>query len=130
MNPTDPLPPASCLLHLASCILQRASCLSPLFLSRFRQPVFCILTPLPGTDLYEETSHLLTTDDYERFDLSHAVLPTRLPLDRFYASYLNLYRRAYLREGGPRPGSFMSEELMGRVMEEFHKGLSDAALRC
>jgi hypothetical protein len=24
----------------------------------------------------------------------------------------------------------MSEELMGRVMEEFRRGLSDAALRC
>jgi radical SAM superfamily enzyme YgiQ (UPF0313 family) len=87
-----------------------------------RQPVFCILTPLPGTDLYEETSHLLTTENYEMFDLSHSVLPTRLPLDRFYESYMNLYRRAYLGEGGPRPGSFMSEELMGRVMEEFRRG--------
>lgn len=53
---------------------------------------FTILTPLPGTDLYDEVKDTLTTDDWEMFDLAHTVLPTKLPLEEFYAEYAKLYR--------------------------------------
>ncbi len=55
---------------------------------------FSVLTPLPGTDLWDEVKDKLTTDDYERFDLWHAVLPTRLPLPQFYAEFAQLWRVA------------------------------------
>jgi radical SAM superfamily enzyme YgiQ (UPF0313 family) len=56
--------------------------------------VMCIpLTPLPGTDLYEEVKDQLTTSNLELFDLSHAVLPTRLPLKKFYRELTYLYYR-------------------------------------
>ncbi len=42
------------------------------------------LTPLPGTDLYDELKGQLTTQNLELFDLTHMVLPTKLPLEKFY----------------------------------------------
>jgi len=53
---------------------------------------FSILTPLPGTDLWDEASRRVTTDDWEMYDIVHAVLPTKLPLDEFYAEYSALWR--------------------------------------
>lgn len=41
-------------------------------------------TPYPGTETWYTESRKLTTLDYRLFDVQHAVLPTRLPLDRFY----------------------------------------------
>jgi radical SAM superfamily enzyme YgiQ (UPF0313 family) len=58
-------------------------------------PVFTILSPFPGTDLYAEVKNIVTTDGFELFDFYHTVLPTRLPLDEFYEEFLGLYRRAY-----------------------------------
>ncbi|HEX6199218.1 MAG TPA: hypothetical protein VF150_03060, partial [Thermoanaerobaculia bacterium] len=53
---------------------------------------FTVLTPLPGTDLWEEAKHRVTTHDWEMFDIIHSVLPTRLPLEEFYAEYARLWR--------------------------------------
>jgi radical SAM superfamily enzyme YgiQ (UPF0313 family) len=55
---------------------------------------FAALTPLPGTDLYEETKDRLLAHDYEYFDFIHTVLPTTLPLEEFYAELSHLYKRA------------------------------------
>jgi hopanoid C-3 methylase HpnR len=41
-------------------------------------------TPYPGTETWHGGAHRLTTRDYRLFDVQHAVLPTRMPLDRFY----------------------------------------------
>lgn len=43
-----------------------------------------VITPYPGTELWHSESRRLTTRDYRLFDIQHAVLPTRLPLERFY----------------------------------------------
>jgi hypothetical protein len=53
-------------------------------------PGFSVLTPLPGTDLWDETEESLQTRDWELFDIAHAVLPTKLPLDEFYRQYAGL----------------------------------------
>ncbi|HRC84112.1 MAG TPA: radical SAM protein [Thermoanaerobaculia bacterium] len=55
---------------------------------------FSVLTPLPGTDLWEEAQRRVTTQNWEMFDIVHAVLPTRLPLDEFYEEYSRLWRHA------------------------------------
>lgn len=44
-----------------------------------------VATPYPGTELWHTDARRLTTRDYRLFDIQHAVLPTRLPLERFYA---------------------------------------------
>jgi hopanoid C-3 methylase len=41
-------------------------------------------TPYPGTETWLSESRSLTTHDYRLFDVQHAVLPTRMPLERFY----------------------------------------------
>ncbi|WP_165071610.1 hopanoid C-3 methylase HpnR [Paludisphaera rhizosphaerae] len=42
-------------------------------------------TPYPGTESWVTESRKLTTRDYRLFDIQHAVLPTTLPLNEFYA---------------------------------------------
>jgi radical SAM superfamily enzyme YgiQ (UPF0313 family) len=53
---------------------------------------FSILTPLPGTDLWETAQAQVLTQNWEMFDIVHAVLPTRLPLADFYEEYSRLWR--------------------------------------
>lgn len=64
---------------------------------RLRQPYFSVLTPLPGTELFDGLKDRLTSRNYDLFDLLHAVLPTELPLPSFYREMARLYRRAYFR---------------------------------
>jgi radical SAM superfamily enzyme YgiQ (UPF0313 family) len=58
---------------------------------------FTILTPLPGTQLYEERYDELLTDDYDSYDTLHSVLPTRLPREEFYYEYSQLYSQVDVR---------------------------------
>jgi radical SAM superfamily enzyme YgiQ (UPF0313 family) len=55
---------------------------------------FSVLTPLPGTDLWDETEPSIQTRDWELFDIAHTVLPTRLPLHEFYSEYAGLWKYA------------------------------------
>ena len=43
-----------------------------------------VMTPYPGTEIWQTESRRLTTRDYRLFDIQHAVVPTTLPLDEFY----------------------------------------------
>ncbi|HVC15048.1 MAG TPA: hopanoid C-3 methylase HpnR [Acidimicrobiales bacterium] len=43
-----------------------------------------VQTPYPGTETWHSEARQLTTRDYRLFDIQHAVLPTTLPLPRFY----------------------------------------------
>jgi radical SAM superfamily enzyme YgiQ (UPF0313 family) len=54
---------------------------------------YAVLTPLPGTDLYDELEDQLLTHEPEFFDFIHTVLPTKLPLEEFYEQYFRLYTR-------------------------------------
>lgn len=54
-------------------------------------PLFTILTPLPGTQLYRAYKDKLLTTDHRLFDLLHAVLPTRLPRAEFYENFARAY---------------------------------------
>lgn len=55
---------------------------------------FAVLTPLPGTDLYQEVSGQMIAHSCDYFDFIHTLLPTALPLKDFYEAYYQLYRRA------------------------------------
>jgi radical SAM superfamily enzyme YgiQ (UPF0313 family) len=52
---------------------------------------FAVLTPLPGTDLYDEVRDQMLTHDTRYFDFLHTLLPTRLPLKEFYEELHRLY---------------------------------------
>ncbi len=54
-------------------------------------PSFSVLTPLPGTDFYEEVKGSLITTDYDLFDFIHTELPTKLPLKEFFKNLNSLY---------------------------------------
>lgn len=58
-------------------------------------PVFTILTPFPGTELFQKRYTELTNWNYELFDFCHSVLPTKLPIKIFHECLANLYRRCY-----------------------------------
>ncbi|NIO03262.1 MAG: radical SAM protein [Proteobacteria bacterium] len=55
---------------------------------------FAVLTPLPGTDLFEKMKAQLITHNYDYFDFIHTLLPTTLPLKEFYKEYYQLLRKA------------------------------------
>jgi radical SAM superfamily enzyme YgiQ (UPF0313 family) len=55
---------------------------------------FAVLTPLPGTDFYQEVRSQLITNNYDYFDFFHPLLPTALPLKEFHEAYYQLFRRA------------------------------------
>ncbi len=59
---------------------------------------YSVLTPLPGTELYDEMKGQLATRNYELFDLFHAVTPTKLPLEEFYREFASLWSTS--RAGG------------------------------
>jgi len=53
---------------------------------------FSVLTPLPGTDLWDSVKEDVVTEDWELFDITHSVLPTKLPLDEFYRELGGLWK--------------------------------------
>src|SRR5438874_1042467 len=55
---------------------------------------FSILTPLPGTDLWDSAKQNVTTHQWEMFDIVHTVLPTKLPLRDFYEEYSRLWQHS------------------------------------
>src|SRR2546422_953241 len=62
-----------------------------------------VATPYPGTELWHTESRRLTTLDYRLFDVQHAVLPTKLPLERFYRELVesqNVINRKHLGFAG------------------------------
>lgn len=58
-------------------------------------PLFTVLTPLPGTELYRKTHDQLVIRDYDFFDFVHSVLPTKLSRREFYHQFARLYLRCY-----------------------------------
>ena len=55
---------------------------------------FSVLTPLPGTDLYDEVKDRIVDHDCDHVDFVHTLLPTALPLKEFYAECARLYERS------------------------------------
>lgn len=54
-------------------------------------PLYFILTPFPGTVLYERVKRDIFLHDYDFYDLLHTVLPTQMSLRDFYAQFSKLY---------------------------------------
>ncbi len=59
------------------------------------RPAFPVLTPLPGTELYEETFNMFEITNYDFFDFAHSILPTKLAPKEFYQQLSNLYIKSY-----------------------------------
>jgi radical SAM superfamily enzyme YgiQ (UPF0313 family) len=70
--------------------------------TRVQIPVFSVLTPFPGTEIYKERAGELTTKNYELYDVLHAILPTRLELGQFYRQFIRLFISAYFSHFTPK----------------------------
>lgn len=61
---------------------------------RLNFATFSVLTPLPGTDLYEKVKDQLITHNYDYFDFLHTLLPTSLPLKEFHRELYELFKKS------------------------------------
>jgi radical SAM superfamily enzyme YgiQ (UPF0313 family) len=59
------------------------------------RPAYPVLTPLPGTELYEEKFSMFEITNFDYFDFNHSVLPTKLDPKEFYLQLANLYIKSY-----------------------------------
>ncbi|HXP04132.1 MAG TPA: hopanoid C-3 methylase HpnR [Stellaceae bacterium] len=57
-------------------------------------------TPYPGTESWLTEERRLQTRDYRLFDIQHSVLPTKLPLEEFYAELVTTQRAIYSKHIG------------------------------
>ncbi len=61
---------------------------------------FTILTPLPGTQYFEQSRERLQVLDWSQYDLHHLLWKPRLPVERFFELYCETWRRTVLNAAG------------------------------
>lgn len=79
-------------------------------------------TPYPGTETWLTERRRLTTLDYRLFDVQHAVLPTRLPLEKFYAELVAtqaVLSRKHLGWNTLKGAAFTAAECLSRGQTNF-----------
>lgn len=69
--------------------------LSYVFMNNLFRPAFPVLTPLPGTELYDETIGYAENKNYDIYDFAHSVLPTKLAPKEFYQQLTTLYLKSF-----------------------------------
>ena len=79
-------------------------------------------TPYPGTETFLTESRKLTTRDYRLFDIQHAILPTRLPLDQFYRELVKtqqVLNRKHLGFAALKETTVLAARLLARGQTNF-----------
>jgi len=85
-----------------------------------------INTPYPGTESWLTEPRRLATRDYRLFDIQHAVLPTKLPLEMFYRELLKTQRVLYRKHLNWRTAPSVAQkaiELLMRGQSNFVRGM-------
>jgi hopanoid C-3 methylase len=85
-----------------------------------------VATPYPGTETWFTESRKLTTRDYQLFDIQHAVLPTRLPLNKFYEELVktqSIINRKHMGLGIIKDVAFLVAKLAMQGQTNFAKML-------
>lgn len=91
----------------------------------FSEPVFTVLTPLAGTDLYEEMKGCIVENRPEKYDLVHPVVPTKLTRSEFMTRFFQLYEEFYFGSQGGRETRgeemphFIEHRSVGRVLRTY-----------
>lgn len=83
-------------------------------------------TPYPGTETWVTESRHFTTRDYRLFDVQHAVLPTTLPLDRFYQELVRtqqVLNQKHLGLAALKDTFFMAASFLAKGQTNFIKML-------
>ena len=63
---------------------------------------FTLLTPLPGTYLFEQKKKEIEVFDWTHYDLHHLLWQPRLPLERFFELYCETWKRSVLNIAGKK----------------------------
>ncbi|MHB8771063.1 MAG: B12-binding domain-containing radical SAM protein [Syntrophales bacterium] len=63
--------------------------------SGIQVPVLSILTPIPGTPLYETMRERITIRDLDYYTFLNAVVPTRMPEKAFYGCFAEVLKRLH-----------------------------------
>lgn len=63
---------------------------------------FTLLTPLPGTYLFEQSKQKIEVFDWTHYDLHHLLWQPRLPLERFFELYCETWKRSVLNIAGKK----------------------------
>jgi hopanoid C-3 methylase len=63
---------------------------------------FTLLTPLPGTYLFEQSKNKIEVFDWTHYDLHHLLWQPRLPLERFFELYCETWKRSVLNIAGKK----------------------------
>lgn len=58
-------------------------------------PMYTVLTPLPGTRLYQQLKPRITIENLDYYTLTNSVVATRLPEEVFYQRYADLLARGH-----------------------------------
>ena len=83
-------------------------------------------TPYPGTESWFTESRRLTSLDYRLFDVQHAVLPTRLPLRRFYEELVRtqaVINSKHFGAAAIRSAAALAARLLARGQTNFVRSL-------
>ncbi len=70
--------------------------------NRIEIPVLSVLTPIPGTPLYEEMKKDITRFDLDYYTFTNAVTKTRMPEALFYQIYADVIRRLHEKPHQPQ----------------------------
>lgn len=61
---------------------------------KHKYATFTVMTPLPGTELYNSRKQELLSRKPELYDMLHALFPTTLPMQEFYKELATLWTKA------------------------------------
>jgi magnesium-protoporphyrin IX monomethyl ester (oxidative) cyclase len=75
-----------------------------------------VATPYPGTELFHTEARELTSVDYRLYDIQHAVVATRLPLDEFYEELVKTQEIINRKFMGWRTAAAVSRMLAGHLL--------------
>ena len=68
----------------------------------FQRAGYTILTPLPGTELFQKLSPVLHGQPWYKYDMHHVLWEPRLGARRFFEFYAETWRRSILNTGGEK----------------------------
>lgn len=68
----------------------------------FQRAGYTILTPLPGTELFQKLSPILAGQPWFKYDMHHVLWEPRLGAKRFFELYAETWRRSILNTSGEK----------------------------
>lgn len=68
----------------------------------FQRAGYTILTPLPGTDLFQKLAPILEGQPWYKYDMHHVLWEPRLGAQRFFELYAETWRRSILNTSGEK----------------------------